>query len=112
MQACKGSKAISHIPGMKPDNFMFHAYKILGLQNRDKQSKLDVGNLKLWCTYSFMSFLSTLFLNLDANQVAQNCMTRIIQNWMIDYEDRWLQSVGIERPPSQSDQWKCNKCSM
>ena len=32
---------------MKPDNFMFQYVKLfLGLQNRDKQSKLDVGNLK------------------------------------------------------------------
>ena len=36
-------KIKGHIPYMKPYNFMFHVKLFLGLQNRDKQSKLDVG---------------------------------------------------------------------
>ena len=46
-QANAGLQRIKgHIAYMKPDNFMFHVKPFLGLQNRDKQSKLDVGNLK------------------------------------------------------------------
>ena len=41
-----------------------------------------------------MSFLSITYLNLDANQVAQNRMTRIIQNWMIDYDiQKWMTTI-------------------
>ena len=60
-QANAGLQRIKgHIAYMKPDNFMFHVKLFLGLQNRDKQSKLDVGNLKLWCIDPFiMPFLST-----------------------------------------------------
>ena len=47
-QANEGLQRIKgHIAYMKPDNFMFHVKLFLGLQNKDKQSKLDVGNLKL-----------------------------------------------------------------
>ena len=45
-QANAGLQRIKgHIAYMKPDNFV--SCKTLGLQNKDKQSKLDVGNLKL-----------------------------------------------------------------
>ena len=41
-----------------------------------------------------MSFLLTLYLNLDANQVAQKWMTRIIQNCMIDYDiQKWMTTI-------------------
>ena len=47
-QANAGLQRIKgHIAYMKPDNFMFPVKLFLGLQNRDKQSKLHVGNLKL-----------------------------------------------------------------
>ena len=35
-------KIKGHIAYMKPDNFMFHVKLFAGLQNMDKQSKLDV----------------------------------------------------------------------
>ena len=47
-QANAGLQRIKgHIAYMKPDNFLFHVKLFLGLLNKDKQSKLDVGNLKL-----------------------------------------------------------------
>ena len=69
---CKGSKDILHTRSQITVCFIY------GLQNMDDQSKLDIGNLKLWCVHLSCQFY--LHLDVKSSGSKTGWLARIIQN--------------------------------